>query len=59
MINAPGNVVCDTAKLKDDEATVRCTVDNVEVSDESYESEITVELEYAYEIIDSNRFEVV
>ncbi|MCG2718571.1 MAG: hypothetical protein L6408_07045, partial [Nanoarchaeota archaeon] len=59
LINAPGRGICDPVKLRDGEATARCMVDSVEASDESYESEITVELEYAYEIIDSNRFEVV
>jgi len=59
LINAPGRAICDPVKLREDEAIARCTVTDVEVFEESYEPEITLELEYAYEIIDSNKFEVV
>jgi len=60
MINAPGKAVCNQAELKKEgEATTHCTVENVKLLKESYESEITIELEYAYETIDSNKFEVV
>lgn len=60
MINAPGKATCNQAELKKEgEATTHCTIENVKVLEESYEPEITLELEYAYETIDSNKFEVV
>ena len=61
LINAPGRSTCDPAELRKgkDEVTAHCTVNNVKVLGESYESEITLELEYAYETIESNKFEVV
>jgi hypothetical protein len=60
MINAPGKATCNEAELKKEgEATTHCTVENVKILGESYEPEITLELEYAYETIDSNKFEVV
>lgn len=58
LVNAPGKVTCNQAELKKDEATTHCTVENVKLLGESYEPEITIELEYAYETIDSNQFEV-
>jgi len=58
LINAPGRSHCNTVELKKDEATAQCTITNVKVLGESYEPEITVELEYSYETIDSNIFEV-
>ncbi len=60
MINAPGKATCNQAELKKEgEATTHCTVENVKILGEGYEPEITLELEYAYETIDSNKFEVV
>ncbi len=59
LVNAPGSASCEPVELKKDEATAQCTVNNVEVQAESYETEITLELEYAYETIDSNIFEVI
>lgn len=60
LINAPGSSSCGSVELdKEGEATAQCTVDNVKVFTESYETPITLKLEYAYETIDSNIFEVV
>lgn len=59
LINAPGRAYCDSTELKKGEAGVQCRVNNVKAFDESYESEITLEIEYAYETIDTNKFEVV
>lgn len=55
-----GSAYCGQAELnKEGEATAQCTIKNVKVSDESYEAPVTIELEYAYETIESNIFEVV
>ncbi len=60
LINAPGRASCNQAELKkENEAVTHCTVENVKILEEDYKPEITVELEYAYETIDSNKFEVV
>lgn len=70
MANAPGQAICDPVEMRTtskagiigtekDEAIAHCTVKNVRLPRRSYESEITVILEYAYETIDSNQFEVV
>lgn len=58
LINSPGKSTCSPTELKEGKATTHCTVDSVQVSGESYEPEITIELEYAYETTDSNKFEV-
>lgn len=66
MINAPGKAICKTAELREDktkkltkyETTTSCEVTGVQAPSETYEPEITLELEYAYETIDSNKFEV-
>lgn len=67
MINAPGKAICKTAELREDkikkltkdETTTSCEVTGVTTLSETYEPEIALELEYAYETIDSNKFEVV
>ncbi len=61
LINAPGRVQCDPAEFRPGkkEAKAQCVVNDVRVSGGSFETEITIELEYAYETIDSNKFEVI
>lgn len=58
LVNAPGRSTCNPAQIREGEATTKCVIEDVRLLDESYESEITLELEYVYETIDTNKFEV-
>ncbi|MBM3199311.1 hypothetical protein FJZ53_00115 [Candidatus Woesearchaeota archaeon] len=59
MLNAPGRATCTPVELKKEgDATTHCTINGVKLSTDDYETEITIELEYAYETVDSNTFEV-
>ena len=68
LVNAPGTAICNPTELRTkrgtltttDEATASCKIKNIRINDEKgYESEMVIELDYTYETIDSNKFEVV
>ncbi|MEM4245150.1 MAG: hypothetical protein QXR60_03025 [Candidatus Nanoarchaeia archaeon] len=59
LINAPGSATCTPLliKKKDDKGTTTCVITGVQAR--NYKPMMNVELSYAYEVRESNRFQVV
>lgn len=59
LVNAPGRTTCSplTIKKKEEKATTTCTITGVQARD--YKPLMNIELSYAYEMRESNNFQVV